>query len=340
MTPRQKLDALIDLFAPQIREAFISAIQDIVDNAILRQVIDAIESGDVEKAFRALGFSQAAMRPLTAALEQAFEQGGVMTGATFPRYLATPIGKAVFRFDVRNSRAEAWLRDHSSELVTRIEDETRVNVRNVLTDGMKAGRNPRSVALDIIGRVDPQNGSRVGGIVGLDNHQETWVRSTRQKLETLDSRYFSMELRDKRFDGTVRNAIANGKPLASDIIDKLVTRYKANALRFRGERIGRTEALHSLNRSEWEATKQAVEMGAVNPSAVTRIWDSAGDLRVRWSHNRLDGKKVGLDEMFRSPVTGAMMMFPGDSSHGAPGSEVINCRCRVRTQIDWLADID
>jgi hypothetical protein len=125
MTPRQKLDSLIDLFIPQIRDAFFAAIQDIVDNVILRQIIDAIESGDIEKAFRALGFSQAAMRPLTAALEQAFERGGIMAGATFPRYLATPIGKAVFRFDVRNSRAESWLRDHSSELVTRIEDETR-----------------------------------------------------------------------------------------------------------------------------------------------------------------------------------------------------------------------
>lgn len=339
MTPRQKLDSLVDLFAPEIRAAFISAIQDIVDNAILRQVIEAIESGDVERAFRSLGFSPAAMRPLTAALEKAFEQGGVMTGATFPRYLSTPMGKAVFRFDVRNSRAESWLRDRSSELVTRIEDETRVNVRNVLTDGMKAGRNPRSVALDIIGRID-QKGARTGGIVGLTGQQEFWVRSARTKLETLDSKYFGLELRDKRFDGTVRKAIESGKPLPSDIVDKLTTRYKANALRYRGETIGRTEAIHALNRSEWEATKQAVETGAVSASAVTRIWDSAGDTRVRWSHMRLDGQKVGLDETFRSPASGAMMMFPGDSSHGAPGGEVINCRCRVRTEIDWLSDLD
>src|SRR5882757_5114258 len=331
MTPRQQLDALIDLFAPQIRIAFLAAIQDIVDNAILNQVIEAIDQGDVEKAFIVLGFSTAAMRPLTAVIETAYEQGGVMTGRTFPKYLNTYSGRAVFRFDVRNSRAEAYLRDKSSQLVSRIADDTRVNIRNTLTIGMQDGRNPRNVALDIIGRIDPVTKQRVGGIVGLTTQQETWARNVRNKLNdtadwlererlahptarpTAESHpYFSYEMRDKRFDRTVATAIRDGKALPSDVVEKLVLRYKDNALKLRGEMIARTEALQSLNASEYEAIKQAVATGAVNESAVQREWDSAGDKRVRYTHRKMNGQRVGLDEPFKSP-SGALMMHPGDT---------------------------
>lgn len=358
MTPRQELDALIDLFAPQIRAAFLAAIQDIVDNTILNEVINAISDGDVERAFIVLGFSEAAMRPLTAALETAFETGGVMTGRTFPKYLNTYSGRAVFRFDVRNSRAEAYLRDKSSELITRIGDDTRVNIRSVLTAGMEAGRNPRNVALDIIGRIDPVTKQRVGGIVGLTRQQEKWARNVRDKLNdtrdylarealahptakpTPDSHpYFGYEMRDKRFDRTVAAAIRDGKALPVDVVEKLVLRYKDNALKLRGEMIARTEALQSLNAAEYEAIKQAVASGAANASAVRREWDSAGDNRVRYTHKKMNGQRVGLDEPFESP-SGALLMYPGDTSLEASADEVVLCRCRVRTVIDWLADID
>jgi hypothetical protein len=343
-TPRQALDALIDLFAPDIRSAFLASVQDLTDNIVVGGMIDAIQQGDVEAAFRTLGFSPAAMRPLTAAIERAYETGGVMTGKTFPKYLNTPSGKAVFRFDVRNSRAEAWLRDKSSILVARIEDDTRRNLRNVLTAGMEEGRNPRNVALDIVGRVGT-DGKRTGGVVGLAPNQEAWVRSARTRLlaagrDDTASQYFNMELRDKRFDKTVQAAIDSGKPLPADVIDKLVMRYKDNALKHRGENIGRTEAMQALNASEYEATKQAVDTGAIKNSNVQREWDSAGDMRVRPSHVKLDGIRVGLDEPFVSPLTGARMMFPGDTSFAAPANEIIACRCRARSVIDWLDDLD
>lgn len=340
MTPQQKLDALIDLFTPEIKAAFTAAIQDVVDNTVLSQVIAAIESGDAVAAFQALGFSAAAMRPISAAIEKAFETGGVMTGQTFPKYLNTASGRGVFRFDVRNSRAEAWLRNQSSTLITRLTDDAMVTVRNTLTVGMQDGRNPRNVALDIVGRLDPATGHRSGGVVGLAQNQEYWVRSAQTKLQQLDNSYFNLALRDKRFDGTVANAIANNTALPSDTVDKLVARYKDNALQFRGETIGRTEAMQALNASEYEATNQAVDMGAVAAKNVKREWDSAGDARVRESHALLDGTQVGLNEPFVSVETGAFLMYPGDTSLGAPAEEVIRCRCRVRSRIDWLADVD
>lgn len=346
--PRQTLDYLIDLFAPEIRDAFLASIQGIVDDAIIEDMITAIENGDPVAAFQALGFTPAAMRPITSIIERAFERGGVLTGQNFPEYMNTPSGRTVFRFDVRNSRAEAWLRDHSSGLVTRLTDEARANVQTVLQRGMIDGRNPRNVALDLIGRVtkvvNPETGiaenHRTGGIIGLTTGQERWVDNTRRDLINLDKSYFNRDLRNKSYDAVVQRAIDEGRQLPASTIDKITNAYKNNALRYRGESVGRTEAIQSLNRSEWEATMQAVDIGALRRQDVTRHWDSAGDSRVRWSHKAMDAKYqatgVGIDEPFVSP-SGAQMMHPGDTSLGANAAEVVMCRCRVRMKVDFLA---
>lgn len=332
------LNKLFDGFIPIIRDAFKAAIADVVNRAILVDVQRAIQSGDVEAAFRALGFSDAAMRPLSKAIEDAFEQGGVTVGASFPGRLDTPTGRAVFRFDVRNSRAEEWLRNESSTLITRIEENTRNAVRTAMFEGVKAGRNGRSIAYDLVGRLD-ENGNRTGGIVGLTNNAQAAVFRARQELNELNPAYFRRERRDKRFDGIVQRAITNGKPLTQVEIDKITGRYSNSLLLLRGETIGRTEAHAALQRSEWEAVKQAVDMGSLKASAVQRIWDNASDFRVRHSHRLMEGQKVGLDEPFKSPVTGSLMMYPGDTSLGADGEETINCRCRSRLKVDWLAGV-
>lgn len=336
------IDRLIDKFIPSIRDAFRAAIADIKDRAILSEVISAIKRGDIEAAFRALGFNDAAMRPITAMIEQAFEAGGVTTASSFPNAMyAEGVGRIVFRFDVRNSRAEAWLRDHSSQLVTRLTDEARTTVRNTLFEGMKDGRNPRSVALDIVGRVDKSTQRRVGGIIGLTEQYERYVSAMRRELQQLDEHYFSRERRDKRLDKLVRSAIQGGKPLSSDTITRIVGRYADRLLALRGENIARTEALTSLNRSQYEAYKQAIDAGALTESQITKVWDDAGDRRTRHSHRemglRYAKSPIGIDEPFVSE-RGALLMHPGDRTLGAPGSEIINCRCRVRYDADFLND--
>lgn len=333
-------DQLLDRLAPDVAAAFRAAIADITDRTILQQVIDAIERNDVEGAFRALGFSPASFNGFAGSLQSVFEAGANTMLATFPKYVAGADGiKTAIRFNVRDPRAEQWLRDEAGTLITAIEQDTRNAVRNTMSAGMAEGRNPRNVALDIVGRLNRSTGHREGGVVGLGEREERWSQNARQRLLTLDEGYFGLGLRDKRFDGTVRAAIAAGKPLPVETVDKLVDRYRVNALRHRGETIGRTEALAALNRSEWLATKQAVEQGNLRADAVTRVWDSAGDLRVRPAHKALNGQSVGIDEPFVSPLTGARMMHPGDMSLGAPGKEIIDCRCRVRTVVDWFAGV-
>jgi len=331
MAKRPTLEALLKLLTAEMQSAFLMAIQGVVDQVILAEVIDAIVVGDAERAFELLGFNPGALRPITNAIERMYEQSGDWTADGYPRQPGYPY----FRFDVKNPTAEKWMKDKSSELISRLTDEARTNVRTTLQDAIQRGRNPRNTALDIVGKVNRQTGKREGGTIGLTVNQENWVRSLRTNLEQLNPNYFTKELRDKRFDPAVKKAIDSNTPLAADVVDKLVDRYRSNALKYRGEMIARTESIHAFNAAELESARQVVATGAVRDKDVKREWDSAGDRKVRPAHKVMDGQQVGLDEPFRSP-DGAFLMYPGDTTLGAPASDVINCRCRVKTVIDWI----
>jgi len=336
-TLRDRLKDLRKKYEKSIGSAFFDSIQSIKDTAPIAAIVAAIESREFERAVDLLNINSASLRPVDRTMAQAFEDAGSVTAGALAAGARSQRGRgaqAAFRFDVRNRRAESWLAGQSGTLITRILDDTRDAVRLALQDGMLAGRNPRSVALDIVGRIDPGTGRRTGGIVGLSGPQSGFVRNARGELSGGNLlNYLNRRARDKRFDVYVNRAIKDGIDIPSDIQSKMIARYTDNLLRIRGEAIGRTEAIRSLNQGQFEAMQQGVETGTVQ--AVRKIWDSAGDDRTRESHAELDGEMVGIDEPFISPTTGASLMFPGDASMGAPGEDTINCRCRVRYDVDF-----
>ena len=333
-------DKLYDLYLPEIQRAFLRAMADIVDRAMLDEMIKAIAANDVEALLRASGFTPAALGQILNTIEVAYENSGQAEVNNWPKRIRTPYGVVQPAFNMRNQVIEEDLRKYSSELITNLTNEARESVRMVLEKGMIDGENPRSTALNIVGRVNTVTRKREGGAIGLANNQVRWSFTTKRYLEQLDEKYFTMELRDKRFDGTVRKAIESGKPLNSDTIVKLVTRYNDNALKYRGESIARTETLQSLNRGQDAAIRQAIGEGNITRQQVKKWWNDTGDGRVRISH-RLAGKKytdkhaIDIDEPFVLS-TGARLMFPGDQSLGAPAGEVIRCRCKQEYEIDFL----
>ena len=327
------LEALAQ-FAPAVRQAFIDAVQTVTDNVVLAQVVEALDRGDADAAWRAMGFQQAAFNGLIAQITATFNYGGMAMTASMPQRVQGVPG--VQMFNIRDRRAEEWLRERSSTLITGLEDDMRTAVREVAQGALAQGRNPRKTALDLVGRVNPATGHREGGLVGLSGRDRTWADGARQKLLTLDESYFDMKLRDKRFDRTVAAAIKAGKPLPVDTVNKLVDRYKDNALRNRGELIARTETLAALNRSEYESTLQALDRNKFPPEAALKKWSTTGDQKVRHSHVALGLLGfIRIDEVFVSPVTGARMMHPGDTSLGAGADDVGACRCRLTYKIDF-----
>lgn len=341
-TEQRLYDELLDRFGREIAEAFMAAVADLRTAADLQRVITAIEAGNVEAAVAALNLDRAAMNPVLDALRDAHTSSGQTAVSYLPLLRDASGAVLVVRFDARNPRAEAWLAEHSSGLVTRIVDDQRAAVRQALTGGMARGDNPRTTALDVVGRIDRTSGRRDGGILGLTAQQESFVASARQELASADpavlAHYLTRKRRDKRFDRSVAKAIGEGRALPAATAGRALRQYKNRLLKLRGDTIGRTESLTALRAAKHEAYKQAVDKGAVAESAVRRTWRTAGDQLVRHTHAELNGDTVGLHQPFRSP-TGALLMFPGDTSLGAGAEEVIGCRCDVGYRIDFLANL-
>lgn len=336
MAKKPTIGDLLDKYEPALRDAFLASIQEITSKVQIGQVIKALERGDVQGAIDALYLDRAAYSAFERAIDQAFNDGGAATIDALGT-LRDPSGAAfVVRFDARNPRAEQWLKSHSSELVTRIVDDQREAVRSVLVDGMAKGDNPRTTALDIVGRINRATGKREGGILGLSQPQEVAVRNARQELQEGRFKDFLQRARrDKRFDRTLLKALETGKPLTPAQIEKMINRYSVSLLKLRGDTIGRTEALASLNAAQHESLKQLVETGKVQANQIRRIWSSARDLRVRNAHRFAEGQSVGLNENFN--VGGRFMAYPGDPAGGP--ENVINCRCIVNVRIDYFANL-
>jgi hypothetical protein len=227
-------------------------------------------------------------------------------------------------------RAVNAMRQNGLRLVSNFTDQQRRATNQALLDGIQRGANPREMA-----RLFRDS-------VGLTPTQERWVRNYENALKTLDGDALRRELRDRRFDPSVRRAISEGKPLSQAQIDRLVNRYRERALKLRAETIARTEALRSVHEGTREMYRQALDTGTLQRDQLVREWQTAGDERVRdfgngaqTSHRSMHGQQRLIDEPFTSGV-GNQTLDPG--AFGV-GYEDINCRCVVTTRILTLDEI-
>lgn len=332
---------LLDRYGQLVADAFMRAMEDLRSGAELQRVTAFIQNGDIEGALEALHIDPEAFGDMLDKIREAHSEAGKRAAEALPK--RKPDGTAlVVRFDGRNPEAERWLSGRSSELVSSITEGQRLVVRAVLSDNMRRGVNPRQSALDVIGRVNRATGKREGGILGLTQAQAEYVMTARQELASGDpaalKNYLGRGRRDKRFDRSIAKAIREEKPVDPAIAAKAITAYERRLLQLRGEMISRTETLAAMNAASYEAIRQAVASGKIDAAAVRRVWRSAGDFRVRHTHIGLNRESVGLTQAFRSP-SGALLRFPGDTSLGAPASEIVGCRCWVENRVDFLSNL-
>jgi len=334
----KSLNDVLDKYEPAIRRAFMASIREITSQARIGQVTAALERGDVQGAIDALFIDRGAFDAFERAIADAYAAGG-KAGIAELGTLKDLSGTAfIVRFDARNLRAEKWIREHSSDFITRITGEQRAVVRTHIEAGMKAGRNPKATALDITGRYNPKTKRREGGIIGLSAPDEIAVRNAMADLETGNyAQYLNRKARDKRFDSVVRRAMRDDKPLKGGFIGRAINRYSDGLLKRRGQTIARTETISSIHGGQYEALTQVAETGKIREKDIRRVWDSSGDARVRDTHSQADGQTVGLKEDFVMS-SGARLRYPGDHRGGA--AEVINCRCLVHTRIDYFSNIE
>lgn len=333
--PKQSFSDLTEEQAARIRQAFLDAIYAARNRAQVNAIAEALARGDIDAVIRALALDPTVFRVLEQAIEQAFEVGGNwQIDRLLPRTTTTG-ARVDILFNVRNFAAESWLRSHSSTLIREITDDIRTATRNFLTAGMEAGANPKTVALDLVGRLNRVSGKREGGVLGLTSAQEQWIRNYEAELRDPErlAQALARSLRDKRFDGAIRAAIKEGRGLDAQMVSRAIQSYRNKALKLRGDTIGRTEAMASLHQSSYEAMQQAISAGQVDRDLVTGKWKTAKDWRVRDTHRALEGREVPFGDAFVTP-RGNRLRFPGDPAGGA--AETINCRCTLQYRIDYF----
>ena len=342
MTTRDTRKAFLKLLDdtwPSVRSEFVAAMRQARAGVDMKALEAAIARGDVDAAFRALRFDAADLFKTDTAITAAMTAGGnYQMGAFQHATRRAPIANRVVQsFGGRNERAERIALELGSKLVTEVLDDKRVLIAQTIRGGLQAGAGPLRTALDIGGRV--VNGTRQGGLVGLHSTQAEYVQSMRGELTDPDrmANYFTRTRRDKRFDGIVRRAIADGKPVGQADIDRMAGRYSDRLLALRGETIARTETLKALNAGRQEALDQLIENpnNDVRAEDVVRAWDSTGDGKTRETHATADGQVAAQGVPFT--VGGFQMMYPGDTSLGAPAGETANCRCYSDVRIDFFA---
>ncbi len=315
--PQSRIEALLITAERRFKVEFLSALAAIERGIDLEALATLLEQGRFTEAFATVG--QAAAR-LGNVYAGQFVAAGIDTG----NFLTAEVAEIVIGFDQTNTRAVRAMRDNQLRIVTNFTEQQRRATQAALIDGIQRGVNPREMA-----RLFRDS-------IGLTEQQERWVRNYERSLRDLDRSALARELRDRRFDSSVRRAIDRGEPLTKAQIDKMVGRFRARALKLRAETIARTEALRSVHEGTDEMYRQAIESGQLRADQLIRIWNTAGDERVRnfangspTSHVTMNGQNRLIGEVFVSGG-GNQTLNPG--SFGI-GFEDINCRCLISTRI-------
>lgn len=326
----------------EISDAFLKAFRRAANRAAPRELVSAINQKDVEAIMGLLGLNAQSFAELQLEIFEAYLLGGKDALSSVPKPKRRRVKNEALGinlgFNGRHPRAEAFAQSVGSGLITEITDGQRTLIQQAIDRSLTAGQGPLATAVDLVGRVNPTTGQRVGGLIGLTTQQASYVDNARGELLRLDMNYFNRARRDRRYDSAVREAMRTGKPLSQSQIDNISARYSDRLLKYRGEVIGRTESINALRAGRHEGYHQLAESGEVRPEQIIRVWDATGDAKTRPDHLAMDGQEIkGFTDPFRAP-DGSTLMFPGDTSSGAGGDQTIQCRCFERIEIDYLAD--
>ena len=159
-------------------------------------------------------------------------------------------------------------------------------------------------------------------------NQEEVVAAIQHETALTKSLYEAFDMKDlqKKIAGEISRGFSTGalyKEVARNV--QAVTGIEKN----KAMRIARTEGHRITETAAHNAQLKAKDRGA----DIVKIWDSSLDSKTRPSHVKVDGEIKELEEKFSNGL-----MFPGDSS-GKP-EEVINCRCRSRSDARWALEAD
>jgi len=326
--------ALVAKLEPELRKAFLLAVQGIKDRVVWKDLIAALTALDVQAAIEALGITKEAFYAYQTTVAAIYAQGGAATAAG----IKGPRGGAInFLFDMANPRAESWLSLNGGEKITHLLlPGLRESITGKILESYEKGNHPFTIARSLIGNVS--NGKRTGGLLGLSRPQMSYVESMRARLQNgsaseIQKILSGMTLRDKRFDKLLVRVQHGKATLTAKNIEDMISGYTNKLLKRRGEDVARTETGMAVMASRKESMQQVLQKLSYPDNAVIKTWrHGGGPADPRPHHVAANNKQVrGLNTPFVLE-NGAVLQHALDPDGGA--EEVVNCTCDTTMRID------
>lgn len=300
-----RIDAMLTGAERTIRSAFRQFLRAVQSDEVIAEIEARIRANDIAGALDIVNKHAAQMGA-------SFWQAVTGVGTETAKELAAlfPATAAAIYFDPSHPRAAEAIRQNRLEWINEFTESQRQATQQALARGFEQGWGTQRMVREF------------RESIGLTLHQDRAINNYRDLLEKGSAEALQRELRDRRFDTTVRTAVRTREPLSAAQIDRMVERYRARYLAYRGETIARTEALRATSIAREEATRQMIEQADIAPDEVKRTWHATHDRRVRHWHASMDGQKRGLEELFTDGL-GNRLRYPGDAR--APASTTLNC---------------
>ena len=303
--PASRLQKLIAKQSPRFAAGFQLLVRQIKEAADLSVIADLIEAGRLEEAF---------------STGNLYVDSFMAAANDTASFLNTNVAGIVVDFDQTNPFALRVARDNQLRLVREFGATQRMATREALIDGIKTGANPL------------QQARNFRDSIGLTERQVKAVNNYRRLLNEGDQAVFDRALRDKRFDSTIRQSMADGKPLTRTQVNRMVDRYRERYVKYRSNVIARTEALKSVHQGKNAMYAQAIADGQLDPNNLSQEWETSLKQNVRDSHADMHGQVQPWGQLF---ISGAGNATEHPGAFGVP-EEDIQCVCAVGTRIPEL----
>lgn len=292
---------LVRALTPEMRRALERIHEALREAADDPRVMQLVVSGRINDAVdlvlghERVGVARTAVRAeLSGALAKA--------GTEWSALLVTPTVGVRIAYPALNAAAMRALDRLDTQFFPPIFEETRKAFTIGVRAGLDAGTNPRVVA----------RGLR--NYVGLTEYDANIISTFQLQLRGNPAAALARTLRDARFDGTIRRAMAEGVAIPEARIASMVEAYAERLVNWRAETWARTSALNATREANLSAWSNAADALGIADDDVEKGWSTTLDGRERPEHNALDGTWVGMNETFPN---GAM----------TPGEGEWNCRC-------------
>lgn len=311
-----------------------ASVTDLQANVDWTRLLAELANMSTEGAIAALNISPEAWAEYSASVTSAYAKAGASTAAQITQQGIGTIGT---RFQMSNPRAQAWIAENVGGSIVGFTREAQMTARTVIEAGYALGEGPKTIAIDLVGRVG-NGGVRTGGILGLDNPRAMRLQAVTAGMRTPEG---VRDLVTQHLDGTISvryqvnpateqrilKAFRAGTevPLNERVISE--RQYSNALLKARGDTVAATEAANAVMAARQEQWVQLAEAQGLDARAVKKTWQHrrGGAKEFRPSHLAMSGKTVqGLFTQFIFP-DGTQMQYAHDLAGGARNN--INCGC-------------